>query len=58
MGKFKNSQAMYHVQHGGMEKVSLQGPEDFSGMGEGKTSNSKDIMLQHHDARPPKTVDI
>jgi hypothetical protein len=31
----------------GMEKVSFQGPEDFSGMGEGRTSESKDIMLQN-----------
>ncbi len=45
-------------QHGGKEKVSLPGPEDFSDMGEGKTGNSKDIMLQHHDARSQGTVDI
>jgi hypothetical protein len=25
-------------------------------MGEGRTSNSKDIMLQHHDARTTPTV--
>jgi hypothetical protein len=36
-----------------MEKVSLLGPEDFSGMGEGKTGNSKDIIPQHYAARPP-----
>ncbi len=26
--------------------VSLQGPEIFSGMSEGRTSNSKDLMMQ------------
>jgi hypothetical protein len=25
----------------------------FSGMGDGRTSNSNDMMLQHHDARTP-----
>ncbi len=34
-------------QHRGMEKVPFQGPEDFSGMGEGRTGDSKEIMLQN-----------
>jgi hypothetical protein len=37
----------------GIKKVSLQEPEDFSGMGERRKSNSNDIMLSHHDARTP-----
>jgi hypothetical protein len=28
----------------------------FSGMGEGRTSNGRDIMQQHRDARTPATV--
>jgi hypothetical protein len=38
-----------------MKKVSLQGPKDFSGVSEGRT-NSKNIILQHHDARTPTTI--
>jgi hypothetical protein len=36
--------------------VSLQGWKDFSGMGEGKTSNIKDVRLQQDDAETPATI--
>ncbi len=56
-------------QHGGSNKVSLQGQEDFSGIGEvslqgpedfssmaGKKINSKDIMLQHDETVPAQQI--
>jgi hypothetical protein len=41
----------------GIKKVFLRGPEDSSGKSEGRKSNRKDIMLQHHDARTPATAE-